>query len=50
MPVQELSNLQIELLKLYSNGVSEKRLSVVKPPNAHYIIIAAPLRFAGCLR
>lgn len=30
MPIQELSNLQTELLKMYSNGVSEKNLHEIK--------------------
>ncbi len=36
MPMQELSNLQIELLKMYSNGVSEKNLHEIKLMLAKY--------------
>ncbi len=36
MPIQELSNLQIELLKMYSNGVSEKNLHEIKLMLAKY--------------
>ncbi len=36
MPMQELSNLQVELLKLYSNGVAEKNLHEIKLMLANY--------------
>ncbi|MDQ3064070.1 MAG: hypothetical protein M3R14_14595 [Acidobacteriota bacterium] len=36
MPIQKLSNLQIELLKMYSNGVSEKNLHEIKLMLAKY--------------
>ncbi len=36
MPMQELSNLQIELLKMYSNGISEKNLHEIKLMLAKY--------------
>ncbi len=36
MPIQELSNLQVELLKLYSNGVAEKNLREIKLMLANY--------------
>jgi hypothetical protein len=36
MPRQELSNLQIELLKIYSNNVSENNLYEIKLMLARY--------------
>lgn len=36
MPMQELSNLQVEILKLYSNGIAEKNLREVKSMLANY--------------
>ncbi len=36
MPMQELSNIQVELLKMYSNGVSEKNLHEIKLMLAKY--------------
>ena len=36
MPMQELSNLQIELLKIYSNNVSENNLHEIKLILAKY--------------
>ncbi len=36
MPIQKLSNLQVELLKLYSNGVAEKNLREIKLMLANY--------------
>ncbi len=36
MPMQKLSNLQIELLKIYSNNVSERNLHEIKLMLAKY--------------
>lgn len=36
MAMQELSNLQMELLKLYSNGVAEQNLREIKLMLARY--------------
>ena len=36
MTMQELSNIQVELLKMYSNGVSEKNLHEIKLMLAKY--------------
>lgn len=36
MAIRDLSNLQIELLKLYANGVSEKNLHEIKLMLAKY--------------
>lgn len=36
MPVRELKNLQVELLKLYSTGISERNLNEIKLTPAKY--------------